>query len=324
MFAKYILYPFFFSWNLGIAFVLVHIITTLCRWGPWGEGKRWTDAIVIVIISIPFAFIGIAVPIAQYPFFSNVEFYIFIAVSVVFPYLFWAIRINGPTRWGGGETFRDIRETLCFSCFCRNNGRGNEVQDGHDDGHDDEHQQYGEDEERQTQREDEDEDKEHHLEDTRIICKKVVQGNGKRHSHERNWSFRSKHPKSDIAVNRSKKSSTEDNGSTGRSDIQKKPLRRITETGGQKISYGKTSFPILSPIDIESVNTEELHPRDEENVQGGISDSIQICNICLEEYKVGEDIGWSRNSDCHHAFHKDCIIEWLANNDDCPICREKY
>ena len=25
---------------------------------------------------------------------------------------------------------------------------------------------------------------------------------------------------------------------------------------------------------------------------------------------------------CSHIFHKDCILEWLEKNSDCPVCRE--
>jgi hypothetical protein len=54
------------------------------------------------------------------------------------------------------------------------------------------------------------------------------------------------------------------------------------------------------------------------------TNSVQLCAICLEDYKVGEDIGWSRNPLCHHAFHKDCILESLEVHDSCPICRNSY
>jgi hypothetical protein len=52
--------------------------------------------------------------------------------------------------------------------------------------------------------------------------------------------------------------------------------------------------------------------------------SPKSCPICIEEYKVGDQIGWSRNTECHHAFHLDCILDWLMDNDDCPMCRRDY
>jgi hypothetical protein len=54
------------------------------------------------------------------------------------------------------------------------------------------------------------------------------------------------------------------------------------------------------------------------------TNSVQLCAICLEDYQVGEDIGWSRNPLCYHAFHKDCILETLKAHDSCPICRNSY
>lgn len=52
--------------------------------------------------------------------------------------------------------------------------------------------------------------------------------------------------------------------------------------------------------------------------------SPKSCCICCENYKRGDDIAWSKNQNCSHAFHVDCISLWLMEHDDCPICREKY
>ena len=72
------------------------------------------------------------------------------------------------------------------------------------------------------------------------------------------------------------------------------------------------------------------------------------CSICLEPYRVGDTVarlkrtgttmtatatttattdaasdgdGCTTKSCCNHWFHKDCILEWLQNHDDCPLCR---
>ncbi len=52
--------------------------------------------------------------------------------------------------------------------------------------------------------------------------------------------------------------------------------------------------------------------------------SPKSCHICLEKYKVGDEITWSRNDQCAHVFHLDCILDWLMDNDQCPVCREGY
>jgi len=36
--------------------------------------------------------------------------------------------------------------------------------------------------------------------------------------------------------------------------------------------------------------------------------SPRRCPICANEYQVGEDIAWSCNEICYHAFHYDCIL----------------
>lgn len=48
------------------------------------------------------------------------------------------------------------------------------------------------------------------------------------------------------------------------------------------------------------------------------------CNICLMDFEVGEEVGWSPNPDCVHSFHKECIVDWLMVKNECPICRRDY
>jgi len=48
------------------------------------------------------------------------------------------------------------------------------------------------------------------------------------------------------------------------------------------------------------------------------------CGICLLDYAIGEEVAWSPNEDCVHAYHKKCIIGWLRKKDDCPLCRHEY
>lgn len=47
------------------------------------------------------------------------------------------------------------------------------------------------------------------------------------------------------------------------------------------------------------------------------------CSICLERYAEGETVAWPKADACDHIFHEDCLCQWLANHDECPLCRTK-
>lgn len=48
----------------------------------------------------------------------------------------------------------------------------------------------------------------------------------------------------------------------------------------------------------------------------------ESCCICLEVYNVGDAICAAQTPSCDHAFHQECIFEWLQNDhNDCPLCR---
>lgn len=53
-------------------------------------------------------------------------------------------------------------------------------------------------------------------------------------------------------------------------------------------------------------------------------DSEKKCPICMEEYKIGDEICFSRNNKCPHVFHAECMRNWLMKSNDCPLCRLDY
>ncbi|KAJ2727024.1 hypothetical protein GGI07_000141 [Coemansia sp. Benny D115] len=44
------------------------------------------------------------------------------------------------------------------------------------------------------------------------------------------------------------------------------------------------------------------------------------CGICMEEYKVAEEV---LELPCAHFYHRECIDHWLKMNGTCPICRKR-
>jgi len=51
------------------------------------------------------------------------------------------------------------------------------------------------------------------------------------------------------------------------------------------------------------------------------------CAVCLCAYEPGDTIVWSYNSECPHAFHDECLIDWfikMQNGTPCPCCRREF
>jgi Ring finger domain len=51
------------------------------------------------------------------------------------------------------------------------------------------------------------------------------------------------------------------------------------------------------------------------------------CAICLCSYEAGETVVWSSRGLCNHAFHLNCMIDWLTKVRDgtpCPCCRQEF
>lgn len=51
------------------------------------------------------------------------------------------------------------------------------------------------------------------------------------------------------------------------------------------------------------------------------------CAVCLIEYAIGDEITWSSNCKCPHAFHAECMTEYAERKRDvapCPMCRRDF
>lgn len=48
------------------------------------------------------------------------------------------------------------------------------------------------------------------------------------------------------------------------------------------------------------------------------------CDICILDYAVGDEVTKSRNTECDHIFHKECILDWMQKKPTCPCCRRYY
>lgn len=67
----------------------------------------------------------------------------------------------------------------------------------------------------------------------------------------------------------------------------------------------------------------------EKKVSKAVLKDQTTCSICLSDYAVGDVVvrlksnvaGDNDTSTCNHCFHEDCILEWLENHDECPLCR---
>ena len=71
--------------------------------------------------------------------------------------------------------------------------------------------------------------------------------------------------------------------------------------------------PVQSP-------TQDLAHDDDSSVR----DRGTVCDICLLGFETGEAVAWSPNPACNHAYHEDCITDWLLRKPTCPSCRQNF
>jgi hypothetical protein len=94
----------------------------------------------------------------------------------------------------------------------------------------------------------------------------------------------------------------------------------------QSIPSVDPNSPCQSGTKTKAVVSSSIQLDEEEasnNTLAPLRDSNIECPICLDPYQVGDIVSWSIMTDtCSHAYHRECIMSWLMENDDCPMCRQ--
>lgn len=82
----------------------------------------------------------------------------------------------------------------------------------------------------------------------------------------------------------------------------------------------------------ENTDGKQLTIVNDNNEQSSTSDNTRTncvtncCAICLDSYEPNDIVVWSPvSSDCQHAFHENCILDWMCTNQKgtpCPMCRQ--
>ena len=273
---------FFLFWNGALGYPTTLAFSKLVR----GECN---DSVIFLLC--PHWIVGILWPISIGNDFGVLVAFGYGFVVVILPYSFWAVYHNIYNE--------DVRAIPCCSCFRRSNPQPNDSEEANNL----EIMGYGrrpsssipmdlvtmleaafrisesdESDDSDISESDESDDSDNKTKQL-LILKKVVNQGDLLVEKDDAKSFRFNHPKSDLVIQKQRKSNRLDN-----------KKHKEADTTSSNVS----------------------------------SNSVQLCAICWEDYKVGEDIGWSRNPLCHHVFHKDCILECLEANNSCPICRNSY
>jgi len=83
-----------------------------------------------------------------------------------------------------------------------------------------------------------------------------------------------------------------------------------------------SSIPNTLPVITEDASIDITTEDEEKNQQQRKTSFKGACPVCLEDYKEGDDVAWSRFK-CNHVFHWHCIQDWLMESEECPMCRVK-
>jgi len=93
-----------------------------------------------------------------------------------------------------------------------------------------------------------------------------------------------------------------------RIEKEKREKERINKQVNEKYALIKNDLP--KPFFLDDIKLEKLKNAKNEE-----------CLICLEKFELNQQCLYLC---CMHLFHSTCIMRWLLNHEECPICKCNY
>lgn len=84
------------------------------------------------------------------------------------------------------------------------------------------------------------------------------------------------------------------------------------------------SIEEMPPLESAEQLTDDPAGEPANETDSSARDRGTVCDICLLEFETGEAVAWSPNPACNHAYHEDCITDWLLRKPTCPSCRHNF
>ena len=108
--------------------------------------------------------------------------------------------------------------------------------------------------------------------------------------------------------------------------IQTLSNKAYTKSVRQLLPNAKATFTVGNSTHVDEEEGHQSSIISKQNTTNDEQEMEAASPICLEVYKVGDDVCFSRNAECPHEFHLDCMLDWLMRkcHDGCPLCRVDY
>jgi len=127
-----------------------------------------------------------------------------------------------------------------------------------------------------------------------------------------------------IAPNNNNTNKNDDDDDVERQRDKVVQERHLSSSEGSHSSKA-SQFSSSRVADPQSTSNDDNSNNDSNSKSNSKSiDDEKCCSICLGDYQIGEEIGWASNPECTHGFHKECIVNWLMRNRNCPVCRRDF
>lgn len=111
-------------------------------------------------------------------------------------------------------------------------------------------------------------------------------------------------------------------------DMDEEAPASISRESDEKIENGHNSSKCsVAASQVLNAATESLTLEHPIGMDGCVLEASVTCAICLESYQENDSVSYSRHKNCTHAFHTECIMNWLTCDqyrNDCPCCRSQY